>query len=55
MKKEYLKPEMDVMEFLGEVLMLDASGEHDSTVPGGEDDGSGFSNDRRGGWGDLWN
>ena len=54
MKKEYIKPEMMVEQFMAEVAFMIGSGEHEGNIPGGEDDGSGFSNDRRGGWGDLW-
>lgn len=56
MKKDYLKPEMDVTEFLGSVLMLDASNGNESNVPGEEGEGDVFgANDRRGSWGDFWN
>lgn len=56
MKKDYLKPEMDVTEFLGSVLMLDASNGNESNVPGEEGEGDVFgANDRRGAWGDFWN
>ena len=56
MKKDYLKPEMDVTEFLGSVLMLIASNGNESELPGegGETDEFG-ANDRRGSWGDFWN
>lgn len=55
MKKDYLKPEMDVMEIAVEsMIATSGEGEHDSTIPGGKDDGSGFSNDHRGSWGNLW-
>ena len=54
MKKEYVKPEMVMEEFMAEIAFLDASsiGGNDNET----DDNDGFSaNDRRGGWGDLWN
>ena len=58
-KKEYVKPEMVVEQFMAEIAFLDAStGNGSGTIPGGgsEEGGDGdFSNDRRGGWGDLWN
>ena len=51
MKKEYVKPEMVVEQFMAEIAFLDAS------VGGGlgEEGEEPLSNDRRGGWGDLWN
>lgn len=59
-KKEYVKPEMVVEQFMAEIAFLDASGGDGSTgtIPGGgtgEGGDGDFSNDRRGGWGDLWN
>lgn len=50
-KKEYVKPEMVVEEFMAEIAFLDAS----NPEIGGEFGGEFDSNDRRGGWGDLWN
>lgn len=49
MKKEYVKPEMVMEEILlGSMLASSAS------IEEGEGDGD-YANDRRGGWGDLWN
>ena len=55
-KKEYVKPEMVVEQFMAEIAFLDASsgssmGSGDEEL--GEDEIG--ANDRRGGWGDLWN
>ena len=47
-KKEYVKPEMAMEEILL-VNMLAAS----APVVDGEGDGD-YSNERRGGWGSLW-
>ncbi len=55
-KKEYVKPEMVVEEFMAEIAFLEAS-TGGSTIPGGSTDEGGdgeFSNERRGGWGNLW-
>ena len=49
MKKEYVKPEMVMEEILLEAMIATSI-----EVEEGEDDGRG-ANDRRGGWGDLWN
>ena len=57
MKKEYVKPEMVVEQFMAELAFLDASGSQtevgggDGPRPGGSMD----ANEHRGGWGDLWN
>lgn len=50
MKKEYVKPEMVVEQFMAEIAFLDTS----QTVEDKEQD-DGFSNEHRGSWGDLWN
>lgn len=54
MKKEYIKPEMLVEEFISDIYMQSASGDDKMDFEEGDDDGRG-ANDRRGGWGDLWN
>lgn len=55
-KKEYVKPEMVVEQFMAEIAFLDASGDNIGGNDNVTDDNEGFSaNDRRGGWGDLWN
>ena len=55
MKKMYVKPSMEVVEFYSDVVMKAASGVDFGFK--GEDGGEGEaeSNDRRGGWGNLWN
>lgn len=55
MKKMYVKPSIEVVEFYSDVVMQSASDQ--SFEIGGGDNGSGEaeSNDRRGGWGNLWN
>ena len=56
MKKEYVKPEMVVEQFMAEIAFLDASGNPGGEVGGGlGGEEEPLSNDRRGGWGDLWN
>lgn len=52
MKKEYLKPEMIVEQFMAEIAFLDASGMPSDKDPIGDDEIG--ANDRRGTWGDLW-
>ena len=53
MKKEYVKPEMVVEQFMAEIAFLDASG---SNVGGDVGDGGiEETNSHRGSWGDLWN
>lgn len=58
MKKEYLKPALEVVEYSSEILMNVTSGEQGSTGTGdGEvgDDTPDLAGRRRGSWGDLWN
>ena len=52
MKKEYVKPEMVVEQFMAELAFLVGS---QTDMEGGESDLPLDANDRRGGWGDLWN
>lgn len=48
-KKEYVKPEMVVEEILlGSMLAA-------SAPVTDEEEGGDYANERRGGWGDLWN
>ena len=52
-KKEYIKPETEVVELELESLLLSASNKVDiSDEP--TDEGAWMSNGRRGKWGDLW-
>ncbi len=55
MKKDYIKPEIHLEEFLIESLMLV---ETSTTTPDGSEEDDGFAKDRNneGGssWGDLW-
>ena len=56
-KQNYLKPEVEIIEFASESLMLIASGETDGagTGEGSADDGEPeLSNGRRGVWGNRW-
>ena len=55
MKKDYLKPEMEVMAFASEMCMQTTStgGNQQPVIPGEGEEGD-FANDRRGGWGNLW-
>lgn len=55
MKKAYIKPEIEVLEFVSEILM--ESGSVTTNLPGfGEGDGEGEvdANRHRGEWGNLW-
>ena len=59
MKKEYIAPEMEVMEIENEAMMLTVSapgeGGLEGTGSGGSmSGGSADSNKRRGTWGNLW-
>lgn len=57
MKKEYIKPEMMVEQFMAEVAFMIGSGEHEGNITGedGKGDTSDFnSNHHRGSWGNLW-
>jgi hypothetical protein len=56
-KKEYIKPEIEVIELETESPMLSASGGSDGNVGVFDDeteDDANMSNKRRGQWGDLW-
>lgn len=55
MKKQYLGPTVEVVEFESEVLMNVVSSEQGETgtIPE-EGDGDDLANHRRGSWGDLW-
>ena len=60
MKKEYVKPEMVMEEFISEIYMLGGSSSIDEdenqSGMGQGNTGSGFNaNEHRGSWGDLWN
>lgn len=58
MKKNYEKPTIVVEEFVTEAGFLVASDQNQGNIGGvgGEaGDGDLGANDRRGGWGDLWN
>ena len=56
MKKEYLEPTVEVVEFASEILMNTTSGETDNTGTGNGGAGNGpqLSGGHRGAWGDLW-
>ena len=51
MKKEYVKPEMVMEEFISEIYMQSTS----SNVGGDVDGDIEETNSHRGSWGDLWN
>jgi hypothetical protein len=56
MKKMYVKPSMEVIEFCSKIAMQAASGGPSFEIGGGDNGtGEAESNDRRGGWGNLWN
>lgn len=58
MKKEYLEPTIEVVEFASEVLMNLTSADTDGAGTGdGEagDETPDFAGRRRGTWGNLWN
>lgn len=50
MKKDYLKPEMEVMEITVESMIATSN-----NIGEGDPDRPLDTNNRRGGWGDLWN
>lgn len=55
MKKAYIKPEIEVLEFISEILM--ESGSVTTNLPGfgeGEGEGEVDANRHRGEWGNLW-
>lgn len=55
MKKEYVKPEMLVEQFMAEVAFLDASSDTNMGIgDGNQKPGGPAANDHRGGWGNLW-
>lgn len=49
MKKEYIKPEMELTLIETELPMAMSIGDREAT------EGDGLSRGRRGSWGDLWN
>ena len=53
-KKEYVKPEMVMEEFISEIYMQSTSNDNKQDWEQGDTDGRG-ANEHRGGWGDLWN
>ena len=53
MKKNYVKPETAVENVMVETMIATSPGGNVPVTPG-EGDGR-EANDRRGGWGDLWN
>ena len=57
MKKTYMAPMIEVVEFETESLMLTASSEIGEVGTGGGTAGNGpdLANERRGAWGNLWN
>ena len=50
MKKTYIAPEMEVINVMTECNMMAASTYSDETIAAGQE----LGNDRRGGWGNLW-
>ena len=59
MKKEYIAPEMEVMEIENEAMMLTVSAPGDgglegTTSGGATSGGTADANNRRGTWGNLW-
>ena len=55
MKKEYVKPAVQVEEFNVESSMMTSSPEGDHIVINPGQGGGADANERRGSWGDLWN
>lgn len=55
MKKMYVKPSIEVVEFYSDVVMQSASDQSFGDLGGDDGTGEAESNDRRGGWGNLWN
>lgn len=57
MKKQYIKPAVEIVEIEQETLMLTASGEQTNAGTGSGtagDDTPNLSNKHRGTWGNLW-
>ena len=55
MRKEYVKPNLVVEEFISEIYMQPASvGAGGSVIEPDKPVIPGEANDRRGGWGNLW-
>ena len=54
MKKMYVKPSMEVVEFYSNVVMKAASGQTIEILGQDGGDGEAETNNRRGGWGSLW-
>lgn len=54
MKKQYIKPEVNVVDILP-VTMLAASNNGPSMDINPDEEVDGAANDRRGSWGNLWN
>lgn len=56
MKKEYIKPEIEVMAFEAESHMMTSSPDTPPGFGGGyaSEDGEVLTNRRRGTWGNLW-
>ena len=58
MKKQYIKPAVEIIEIEQEALMLTASGEQTNASTGSGTAGNDtpdLSNKRRDTWGNLWN
>ena len=57
MKKLYMAPAIEMVVLETESQMMTVSGETDNvgTGSGDAEGGPGMANERRGGWGDLWN
>lgn len=55
MKKNYVKPETAVENVMVETMIATSGNNPGGQVPVVPGEGDEFSNDRRGGWGDLWN
>ena len=55
MKKEYIKPEIAVEQFISECYMFNTSNENEGNVPGQEGEIiDPAANSHRGSWGTLW-
>lgn len=57
MKKEYIKPEIAVEQFISECYMFNTSNENEGNIAGegGEgNEGEYNTNSHRGSWGNLW-
>ncbi|MBO5135302.1 MAG: hypothetical protein J6C15_09155 [Bacteroidaceae bacterium] len=52
MKKDYLRPEVEIIDIITSTLMSTSPG--NTEIPGGNTGGEILSNEHRGEWGNIW-